>query len=53
MTIFQREEPIVDMLHNNCQQLLKLALGRLLKSACFSNKEGKELANIIVDDVSI
>ena len=53
MTKFQKEEPVVHMLHNNCQQLLKVAMGRLLKSACFSNKEGKELTNINVDDMNL
>ena len=53
MTKFQKQEPMVHMLHNNCQQLLKVAMGRLLKSASFSNKEGKELTNISVDDVSL
>ena len=31
----------------------KVALGRLLKNACFCNKEGKELTNINVDDLSL
>ena len=53
MTKFQKEEPMVHMLYNNCQQLLKVAIGRLMKSACFSNNEGKELTNINVDDVSL
>ena len=53
MTRFQKEEPMGHMLHNNCQQPLKVAVGRLLRSACFSDKEGKELTNINVDDVSL
>ena len=44
---------MVHMLHNNCQQLLKIPKERLLKGACFSSKEGKELTNINVDDVSL
>ena len=53
MIKFQTEEPMIHMLHINCQQPLKELMGRLLKSACFSNKEGKELTNINVDDVSL
>ena len=52
MTIFQKEEPMAHMLHNNYQQLLQVAMLRMLKSACFSNEEEKELTNINVDGVS-
>ena len=41
MTKFQREEPVIHMLHPNCEKLLKTTMARLMKSKVYTErKEG-------------
>ena len=42
MTKFQAEEPMIHLLYSNCEKLLKVALGRLMKSGEYMHKKGKE-----------
>lgn len=41
MTKFQAEEPMIHLLYSNCEKLLKLAMGRLMKSENICTKKGK------------
>ena len=53
MTKFQKEEPMIHLLHPNCEKLLKTVMGRLLKSKAYTEKKGKALMDIDVDSVQL
>ena len=53
MTKFQKEEPVIHLLHPNCEKLLKTVMGRLLKSKAYTEKKGRALIDIDVDNVQL
>ena len=53
MTKFQAEEPMILLLYSNCEKLLKVAMGRLMKSEVYIDINGKNLQNVDVDDVGM
>ena len=53
MTKFQAEEPMIHLLYSNCEKLLKVAMGRLMKSEVYIDINGKNLQNVDVDDVGM
>ena len=53
MTKFQKEEPMIHLLHPNCEKLLKTFMGRLLKSKAYTEKKGRALMDIDVDNVKL
>ena len=42
MTKFQAEEPMIHLLYSNCEKLLKVAMGRLMKSEVYMDRNGKD-----------
>ena len=40
MTRFQAEEPMIHLLYSNCEKLLKVTMGRLMKSEEYMHKKG-------------
>ena len=52
MTKFQAEEPMIHLLDSNCEKLLKVAMGRLMKSKEYMHKKGKDLQKVNADDVA-
>ena len=38
LTRFQKEEPMIHLLHSNCEKLLKTAMGRLMQSKAYIDK---------------
>ena len=52
MTKFQAEEHKSDLLYSNCEELLKVAMGRLMKSEEYMHKKGKDLQKVNADDVA-
>ena len=53
MTKFQAEEPMIHLLFSNCEKLLKVAMGRLMKSEVYIDMNGKNLQKVDVDDVGM
>ena len=53
MTKFQKEEPMIHLLHPNCEKLLKTVMGRLLKSKAYTEKKGRALMDIDVGNVQL
>ena len=53
MTKFQKEEPMIHLLDPNCEKLLKTVMGRLLKSKAYTEKKGRALMDIDVDNVQL
>ena len=43
MTKFQKEEPMIHLLHPNCEKLLKTVMGRLLKRQGIYREERKSI----------
>ena len=53
MTKFQRQEPMIHLLHPNCEKLLKTTMARLMKSKVYTDKKGKVLKEVDVEDLSL
>ncbi len=53
LTRFQKEEPMIHKLCPGCEKLLRVAMGRLLKSEVYQSVEGRNLLHIDLDDVSL
>ena len=53
MTKFQREEPVIHLLHPNCKKLLKTTMARLMKSKVYTEKKGMALKEIDVEELNI
>ena len=54
MTKFQaEEEPMIHLRYSNCEKLLKVAMGQLMKSEVYMDRNGKDLQNVDVDDVGM
>ena len=53
LTKFQAEEPMIHLLYSNCEKLLKVAMGRLMKNEVYMDRNGKDLQNVDVDDVGM
>ena len=53
MTKVQREEPMIHLLHLNCEKLLKSAKARLMKSKVHTEKKGKALKEVDVEYVNL
>ena len=53
MTKFQRQEPMIHLLHPNCEKLLKTTMARLMKSKVYTDKKGKALKEVDVEDLSL
>ena len=49
MLIFQKDEPLIHILHTDCVSLLQQLLGRFLKTDVFSGKCGNEYPQIQLD----
>ena len=52
MTKFQAEETMIHLLYSNCEKLLKVAVGRLMKSKEYIHKKGNDLQKVNADDVA-
>ena len=52
MAKLQAEEPMIHLLHSNCEKLLKVAMGRLMKSKEYIHKKGKDLQKVNADAVA-
>ena len=53
MTKFQRQEPMIHLLHPNCEKLLITTMARLMKSKVHTDKKGKALKEVDVEDLSL
>ena len=53
MTKFQMEEPIIHMLYPSCEKLLKTVTARLLKSKTYTDKKGRALMEVDVDNCKL
>ena len=40
LTKFQKEEPMIHLLYPNCEKLLKLIIGRLMRNSVYKDKHG-------------
>ena len=50
MTKFKREEPMIHLLHPNCEKLLKTTMARPMKSQVYTEKKGRELKEVDVNN---
>ena len=48
LSIFQKDEPLIHILHTECVSLLQQLMGRFLKADVFSGKSGDEYPQIQV-----
>jgi hypothetical protein len=46
LTLFQREEPLIHILHDQLSELVRRLLSRFIKSDAFGDKTGKELLSV-------
>ena len=53
LTKFQKEEPMIHLLYPNCEKLLKLTIGRLMKNKVYKDKRGEDLKKINVEKVEM
>ena len=53
LTKFQKEEPMIHLLYPNCEKLLKLTIGRLMKNNVYKDKRGEDLKKINVEKVEM
>lgn len=53
MTKFQKEEPMIHLLHASCEKLLKVTMSRLLKEKAYLNKKGSKLKEVNVEEVDM
>ena len=53
MTKLQREEPMIHLLHPICEKLLKTTMARLMKSKVYTEKKGRALKEVDVEDVNL
>ena len=53
MTKFQREEPMIYLLHPSCEKLLKTTMARLMRSKGYTEKKGRALKEVDVEDVNL
>ena len=53
MTKFQREEPMIHLLHPNCEKLLKTKMARLTKSKVYTEKKGSALKELDIEDMNL
>ena len=51
LTKFQKEEPMIHLLYPNCEKLLKLIIGRLMRNSVYKDKHGKDLKQVDVEKV--
>ena len=53
LTKFQKGEPMIHLLYPNCEKLLKLTIGRLMKNKVYKDKRGEDLKKINVEKVEM
>ena len=53
MTKFQKEEPMIHLLYPSCEKLLKTVMARLLKSKAYTDKKGRALMEVDVDNCKL
>ena len=53
MTKFQKEEPMIHLLYPGCEKLLKTVMARLLKSKAYTDKKGRALIEVDVDNCKL
>ena len=53
LTKFQKEEPMIHLLYQNCKKLLKLTIGRLMKNKVYKDKRGEDLKKVNVEKVEM
>ena len=51
LTKFQKEEPMIHLLYPNCEKLLKLIIGRVMRNSVYKDKHGKDLKQVDVEKV--
>ena len=53
MTKFQKEERMIHLLHPSWEKLLKTVMARLLKSKAYTDKKGRALMEVDVDNCKL
>ena len=53
MTKFQREEPMIHLLHPNCEKLLKSTMARPMKSKVYIEKKARALEEVDVEEMNL
>ena len=53
LTKFQKEEPMIHLLYPNCEKLLRLTIGRLMKNKVYKDKRGEDLKKVNVEKVEM
>ena len=53
LTRLQKEEPVIHLLHSNCEKLLKTAMGRLMQSKAYTDKWHNALKELDCESVEL